>query len=1435
MSDLVALGFKVDTSQLTRGQRELEKTAISGAKTDKAVSALGSSFGALASSVAITATAMAALNKTVQVARQFDILNASLITATGSADNAAAAFVGIQKLAEQTPYDLAQVTTAFVKLKNLGLDPSREALISYGNTAAAMGKSLDQFIEAVADAATAEFERLKEFGIRAKNQGDTVAFTFRGVTKTVKNEASAIEGYLKDLGNVEFAGAMEQRMSTLDGAISNFGDAWDNMFLSVSNNGVGDAVESTVRTATHYVNEFTKLMNENGHEIQKIGIAIASGLHTSFVQLGGFMEVIGEEIKFAISNPLDFVKGKVIDLLQFLSSLGTSTLDFLGLDSSAISSVTNNLEQLRGVTVTQHNLMLQSIREATATEIAGIENIYGEMFVEVEQKAIATAQKRIGLAEKSAKVMSEKVSPAIGQTAEEIKNLKKEQEEWQKISERAADRIDQAFVDVFMNIGDGFSALTDGLKNAFKQMLAEMAVQAMKANFLNPLMSGMSGLFGTTGGFLGGIGASFGALGSLFSGGLAGLSLGGIGAALPAIGLIAGGTSLVNSLTGGGLFGTSYKETGRNINLGYGSGSAFGSMMTEEQKKRSLFRGTKTRKSTSDIDTSAINAAFDSIEQAIISGSEILGVNGAEAALANFTASLRADIKDKSEAEVQEIINTWISSTTNGMVDAALGRFLGDLQREGEPLVDTLQRVVVQTEVFNNVIDSLWLNFDGTAQAAALAADNLVNLVGGLDQFAALNNQLASFASWGDQWNSAYKDIYATFTELGMTIPKSREAFYDLMQGIDLSTSSGQELYATLLKLVPNLDKWYSLEDERDREWAQKQQEKQRILEQQAQAEQRLNEQRQNLTIRLLEAQGKSEEALALSRQLELAALDDSLKAIMMQIYAEQDKAKAAEEAQRKQEEIIEKQKQALDELYNTLVDNVLFAESQVEKARDAELTRLELVIEKAEEAYTLELEAINVQREAYYQLIDDLTAKADNATSMLEKSRNVELLGITAQRQAFEQLTNELQNNTNVAQSALEKSLNAELAKYDALTQAAQDNASAEISAINSAANARLSALNAERSIVASVANQLGAAARGVSFKQALDAARRGDFEQASRITSGADYSDATSAKIGAAREAFALAEIGRLADAQLSDIDRQIAAQESFTASQIAAIEQSTAAQLAQIEADKKAVEEQIKALLGIDDSVLSLDVAMAQYQKAQDELNAQIGSDTLAQLQAQEEALNAQVDAILGIDNNVLGLSDAIAQYNAAQSELNTALNADTLAQLQAQEGAARALLDETIKQTQEQADLLNKQIDELLNIDNSVMALNDAITLLLNERKALADLEYDKQVEQLTAQIEQVAAQQETTLAVYNVVTALESLPTRIGDAVADTREPIYQTPPIIVMPPVAESVTANEVQKLREDLAYANQSIAKSSAQTAKILQRIEIDGLRAIP
>lgn len=163
------------------------------------------------------------------VNRQFAIQRAALETLTGSAAMAVTEFDRLSRIAAATPYSVGEVTSAYTKLRTLGLEPSERALTSYGNTAAAMGKDLNQLIEAVADATTGEFERLKEFGIKARQNGDQVSLTFKGVTTTVRNEANAIQAYLLRLGETDFAAAMARRAATLDGAMSNLGDSWDRM------------------------------------------------------------------------------------------------------------------------------------------------------------------------------------------------------------------------------------------------------------------------------------------------------------------------------------------------------------------------------------------------------------------------------------------------------------------------------------------------------------------------------------------------------------------------------------------------------------------------------------------------------------------------------------------------------------------------------------------------------------------------------------------------------------------------------------------------------------------------------------------------------------------------------------------------------------------------------------------------------------------------------------------------------------------------------------------------------------------------------------------------------------------------------------------------------------------------------------------------------
>ena len=193
----------------------------------------------------------------VNVNRRMQNMKASLETVTGSSENAAAAFEKISRFAVTTPFDLDQWTEAFIKMKALGLDPSEEALTSYGNTASAMGKSLTQMIEAVADAATGEFERLKEFGIKASREGDRVTFTFRGVKTQIRNDADEIQKYLQNIGATDFSGAMEKRANSLDASFSNLGQSFDMIAVKIGEAGLNDLINEMALSLTEFANGFS--------------------------------------------------------------------------------------------------------------------------------------------------------------------------------------------------------------------------------------------------------------------------------------------------------------------------------------------------------------------------------------------------------------------------------------------------------------------------------------------------------------------------------------------------------------------------------------------------------------------------------------------------------------------------------------------------------------------------------------------------------------------------------------------------------------------------------------------------------------------------------------------------------------------------------------------------------------------------------------------------------------------------------------------------------------------------------------------------------------------------------------------------------------------------------------------------------------------------
>lgn len=220
----------------------------------------------------------------VAASAKFESYKASLTTILGDSDKAAQAFEKLNEFATKTPFSLDQSVQGFIKLKALGLQPTEAAMTSYGNTASAMGKDLNQMVEAVADAATGEFERLKEFGIKAKNEGDKVSFTFQGVTQTVGNNSNEIQKYLMAIGNTQFAGAMEKQMLTFNGAVANLEDTWTKTLAAMGDAGLSEGVAQVINMLSSGLESATPLFSALGNVMGSV-IGVIADVGSGFADL----------------------------------------------------------------------------------------------------------------------------------------------------------------------------------------------------------------------------------------------------------------------------------------------------------------------------------------------------------------------------------------------------------------------------------------------------------------------------------------------------------------------------------------------------------------------------------------------------------------------------------------------------------------------------------------------------------------------------------------------------------------------------------------------------------------------------------------------------------------------------------------------------------------------------------------------------------------------------------------------------------------------------------------------------------------------------------------------------------------------------------------------------------------------------------------------
>ena len=250
-----------ETNKLDSDTKKLSKDMSDGmANSGKGGTMLSSTLGSLKGMVAgafAVSSLVAFAGQVINITAKFEKYKAVLTNTFGSEGIAVAMLDVIKEFSANTPYSVDQVTQAFVKLSNQGFVPTKKELSKLGDLASSTGKDFDQLAEAIIDSQTGEFERLKEFGIKAEVAGDKVSFTFKGVKTTVDNTAESIKQYILSLGDLEgVSGSMDAQSRTLGGAISNLGDAWDSFMVKLGGS-IEPILKPVIEHLTHIINAVT--------------------------------------------------------------------------------------------------------------------------------------------------------------------------------------------------------------------------------------------------------------------------------------------------------------------------------------------------------------------------------------------------------------------------------------------------------------------------------------------------------------------------------------------------------------------------------------------------------------------------------------------------------------------------------------------------------------------------------------------------------------------------------------------------------------------------------------------------------------------------------------------------------------------------------------------------------------------------------------------------------------------------------------------------------------------------------------------------------------------------------------------------------------------------------------------------------------------------
>ena len=259
-----------------------------------------------------------------------------------------------------------------------------------------------------------------------------------------------------------------------------------------------------------------------------------------------------------------------------------------------------------------------------------------------------------------------------------------------------------------------------------------------------------------------------------------------------------------------------------------------------------------------------------------------------EDTLKTFNTSFDIDLKgltgDALIAELNGVIGGILSEAAE-----ALFKGFEMFRKFGEDYLQTVLRVVDGNNKVSQALISMGNAFNilSNFNVSEILIENAGGLEAFMDQTSFFNEK---FLTAAEQLAPVQRGVSQQLVNLGLSATTTADQFKGLVLAQDLSTKTGQDMFQSLMELAPG---FVAVKE----------------------ATEGTKSSLSKLIIELLQLQGKTAEALALTRKEELDALSDSEKVIKLQIYALQDEKSLREKIL----SLRDKEKSALESTLSTL------------------------------------------------------------------------------------------------------------------------------------------------------------------------------------------------------------------------------------------------------------------------------------------------------------------------------------------------------------------------------------------------------------------------------------------------------------------------------------------------------------------------------------